>query len=1045
MKKVIYILIIFTQYVFSTIALGQETTGRLQGKIYDEEDNPIPGANVVLKEISTGSLYGTSTKFDGFFAFNQVPGSDHYQIEISFIGYAPYIESDLVVNLGNTTSLNIILKESSQTLGEIVLSDSSGVSKTKDGNEFSVGREKINKIPTINRSIQDLTSVIPEANLNSFGGASNRFNNLNIDGMVNNDVIGFQEPASGAAGSTATGSPGALSKSQPIGFGAIKELSVKLSPFDLSIGNFTGANINVVTKNGTNQTHGSVYGFGLNQALLGRYSNGIKQAANSFYDTQFGAGIGGAIKKNSIFYYINLEQTLSEESVLNAPGSSGSNIPLEDIEAISNHLINSYNYNPGTYTSAKLQRKSTKLFTRLDFNLSQKHKLTLRNNYVKSESDQLEWNSNFFNFGNQGFTHTSSANSLLAELRSQVSDNATNKLTLGYNSVVEDRDYNGRVFPHIEIDQGPSNTIFAGSYREASVFGNTQNTLQLNNKFQYFKNRHTISLGAGGEYSSIEYRFLSAWNGRWKYNSVDDFLQDSPSRIRGVYNINNNDYTYNRNTPSADFGVLLWNTYVQDEYRVSDQFTLTAGVRLDGLLLSEDLPISPEITSTPEFSHYDNSISKSPSINPRVGFNYQVNDKLQIRGGSGYFSGRIPNLWFAYAEYISGTEYFNVDYKPTEAVPLTEDLSELASLQPGLTEINLIDNNFKLPRDFKVNLATDIKLPKQFTLGLEGTYSKVVNGIFFKSINRKEERATFDGADNRSYYALDKDEIKINPNFTNVFLLTNTDQGYRYNLTVNLSKAHKKYSGTLAYTYGVSKDVSSTVRNSHAANFEWNQTVVGNDPQLSYSNFDLRHRIVSFHSYDFDFKSGQRLSLGLQYTARSGSPYSFIYSGDLNRDGSSKNDLIYIPKDQSEIQFRGYTDEKGMYISEQQQWEMLDAYIEGNNYLKENRGEYAERNGAKTPWNHEINLKVKYTLPLKEKKNIAFSLDIFNLPNLINKNWGRLVYAPNVVNSSYRLIDFKTIENNKPIFEFKEQDGDPWVIDNLNSRWKAQIGIQYSF
>ena len=234
--------------MFNTAVFGQETTGRLQGKIYDEGDNPIPGANVVLKEISTGSLYGTTTKPDGFFAFNQVPGSDEYELEISFIGYSPYKESHLSVNLGNTTSLNITLKEETETLGEIVLSDSSDVSNSKDGNEFSAGREKINKIPTINRSIQDITSVLPEANLNSFGGASNRFNNLNIDGMVNNDVIGFQEPASGAAGSTATGSPGALSKSQPIGFGAIKELSVKLSPFDLSIGNFTGANINVVTK-----------------------------------------------------------------------------------------------------------------------------------------------------------------------------------------------------------------------------------------------------------------------------------------------------------------------------------------------------------------------------------------------------------------------------------------------------------------------------------------------------------------------------------------------------------------------------------------------------------------------------------------------------------------------------------------------------------------------------------------------------------------------------------------------------------------------------
>ncbi|MGB1296150.1 MAG: TonB-dependent receptor domain-containing protein [Flavobacteriales bacterium] len=1038
-------LFIITLLLFQLPSLSQETTGKLQGKIYDVNREPIPGANIILKETSTGSIYGTSAKFDGFFAFNQVPSSSHYEIEVSFIGYNTYKKHHLIVSLGKTTALNITLNESSESLEEIVLEDSSAFSNPKNGNEYSANREQIDKIPTINRSIQDLTSVLPEANLNSFGGASNRFNNLNIDGMVNNDVIGFQEPASGAAGSTATGSPGALSKSQPIGFGAVKELSVKLSPFDLSIGNFTGANINVVTKNGTNQTHGSIYAFGLNQNLLGRYSDGVKQSKSNFYDVQFGGGIGGAIKKNKSFYYVNFEQTLREESVLNAPGSSGSTVPLSEVEAISNHLINKYNYNPGTHTSSKLQRKSSKLFTRLDFNLSTKHKLTLRNNLVKSESDQLEWNANFFNFGNQGFTHTSLANSLLAELRSQTSDVSTNKLTVGYNHVVEDRDYDGRVFPHLEIDQGSSNTIFAGSYREASVFGNTQNTLQINDKFQYFKNRHTLSLGAGGEYSAIEYRFLSAWNGRWKYNSVEDFLNDNPSRIRGVYNIENNNYDYNRDTPSADFGILTWNTYFQDEFRANDKLTLTAGVRLDGIILSKDLPVSSEIKLTPEFSHFDNSISKQPTINPRIGLNYELNKNVLIRGGAGYFSGRIPNLWFAYAEYISGTKYFNVDYKPTESVDITEDLSELSNLQPGLTEINLIDNDFKLPRDFKINLATDLKLPKQFTLSLEGTYSKVINGIFFQSINRKEERAQFSGADNRSYYALPKDEIKINSNFTNVFLLKNTDKGYRYNLTASLTKTAKHYFGNIAYTYGKSMDISSTVRNSHAANYEWNQTIVGNDPQLSSSNFDLRHRIVSFHSYDFHLKSGNKFSLGLQYTGRSGSPYSFIYNGDINNDGSSKNDLIYIPKTSDDISFQAYTDNNGVYISENEQWEMLNNYIEGNDYLKKNRGKYAERNGAKTPWNHEINLKAKYTLELKQGKKIAFSLDIFNLPNLISKKLGRLVYAPNVVNSSYRLIDFKAIENNRPVFEFKEQTGKPWQVDNLNSRWKAQFGVHYSF
>jgi hypothetical protein len=1032
-------------FFLNNLLFAQITTGKIQGFVKNNQGEELPGVHLLLKNPENGQNFGTVTHTDGYFAFNQLPTSQSYNLEVSFIGFKPEKRTNISVKLGEVTFIGINLSEEENSLDAIVLEET--IDDNKGESDLFISGKQKDKIPTINRGIQDLTNTMSSANLNSFGGASNRFNNLNIDGMVNNDVIGFQEPASGASGSSATGSPGALAQTQPIGYGAIKELAVQLSPFDVSVGNFTGANINLITKNGTNKWKGSVYGFGHNQNLLGKFSEGIRQEKSEFYDTQYGFSLGGPIKKDKAFIFLNVEQTKRKEKVLNAPGSTESRISMDAVKQISDHLKNKYNYDPGTFSDADLKRNSTKLFGRFDYNISDNHQFTIRNNTIISNSDQLEWNANFFNFGNQGFQHQSLANSAIAELRSSFKDGLlNNKLSFGYNYVNEHRDYNGRVFPHIQIDEGAANTIFAGSYREASVFGNTQHTFQLQERLEYSHNRHTFSAGFGGEFSKIEYRFLSAWNGRWEYKSVNDFLNDRPSRIRGVYNSINNDYTYNRNKPSAAFGVLMWNVFAQDQYRINEHFRADFGIRLDGLLLDEKLPISSALRATPEFKDYDNSISKKPSVNPRFSLEYKTDQDLPltITLGSGLFSGRIPNLWFAYAEYISGTEYFNVDIRPSDKVDLTEDLSELASQQPGLTEINLIDNNFKLPREWKSQFSIQKPINKHWSGGLEFQYHKVLQGIYFQSINRKEVFSQYSGVDNRSYYSLPKDDQKKNDQFTNVFLLKNTDQGFRYQATAHVNAKYGKYQGTISYTYGKSKDLSSTVRNSHAANFEWNQTIDGNNPQLSYSNFDLRHKITSFHSLDIPLKKGN-ISVGLLYTLRSGSPFSFIYSGDVNRDGSSKNDLIYIPKNSSEIQLQEYTEANGEVVTAQQQWENLDAYIESIDYLKNNRGKYAERNGANTPWNQEINMSLAYAFPYNKGKEIRFTADIFNVANLLNKNWGRLVYVPNVVNSSYRLLDFKGVENNEPVYLFKNQNGKPWIVDNFNSRWRIQLGVEIGF
>ncbi len=1043
MNKGLYtiLLLIFT---FHT-TLAQETTGTIQGYIYNSVGTPIEFATIKVVDPATNFVSGSNSGQNGFYQIPNLPPA-FYQIEISYIGFQPITENDVKISLSATQQRNFTLFPEDYEFEEIVISEKKLI---RDGNGNLLSQEKIAQTPTLFRSIQELTRVLPENNLNSFGGASHRFNNLNIDGVATNDIIGFQEPASGAAGSQANGTPGSLARTQPIGLGAIKELAVKLVPFDASVGNFNGANIDIITKNGTNSFENEVFLYGNNQWTFGKYVHGVEQVKSDFYDYQVGLNSGGPLKRNKVFYFMNIEYANTLTPLTAVPGGVGSTISKNDVTQIRQHLLDQYNYDPGSFEQADIETASTKVFTRLDINLNQNHHLTIRNNFVKSFAENLEWSSNFFNFGNQGFRHNSKANSTVFELKSNY-NNVFNKLNIGFNVVEEGRDFDGRMFPHLQIATSSSSRIFAGTYREASVFNTRFKTLQIADKISYMNGAHSWTGGIQLQLNDVDYGFLSAWNGRWEYKSVEDFLNDRPSRIRGVYNVNpeRNSADFVRNNPAGTIGVFESAVYFQDKISINNQLELTAGLRLDGQFLTQPLPISPLIQQSENFAHFTNELNHNVQLNPRISFQYKVpNTEIKVHGGTGLFSGKLPYLWFGYMEYISGTDYFNIDIKPQEALPLIEDLGSLQTVQPGLTEVNLLDPAFKFPRDWKSNVGMEWLITPQLSLGAEFSYTNVMQGLLFKTANRNEVFANFDGADQRPYYNTSGAAVKVDPNFTNVFVLGNTNEGYRYNLSFRVDRKSDRLHTSLNYSYGMSKDISSTVRSSPAANYEWNQAIFGNDPNLSYSNYDLRHNIIVSQAIMLtkaDFSTPMVLSL--LFNSRSGSPFSFVYQGDLNKDGSSRNDLIYVPANSSEIQFKAIANTDGEVISAEEQWSKLEQFIKSNNYLDQRRGQYVERNAAKTPWNHQLDLKLEVKRKIFDKRIVTLSLDVFNVLNLINPNWGRLFFVPNVVNSSFSVLKFEGVEQNIPQYSFNlPEHQEPWIVDPLNSRWKMQLGVKLKF
>ena len=455
MKKIL--LILLASFLAGGACIAQITSTAISGKISESGDKALVGATVVAEHLPTGTKYGTSTDPNGRYQIFNMKAGGPYNVSVSFIGFEAQKTNGVYLSLGNTFTYNFKLESASNTLQEVAVRGARGQTIDKTGVATNIGKDILENAPTLSRSLQDMTRLTPQGGANAFAGSNYRYNNLSIDGAANNDAFGFVEPSGGASGSVASGTPGNLAKSQPISLDAIQELQVALSPYTVTLGNFTGASLNAITRSGTNQMAGSAYVFGRNQVISGLDKD------SKFQDYTAGFRLGGAITKNKLFYFLSAEQTNRNEPVPFAPTETSA-IPLSLAKAISDTLQKRYNYDAGSFGAIFLKNSSTKLFGRIDFNLNDRTQIVLRHNYVKAAADQLSRATNILNFGGQGFTHHSSTNSTVLEVKSRLSSSVSNNLIVGYSHIEDYRQIAGALFPHLEITHNTTNTIFAGAY-----------------------------------------------------------------------------------------------------------------------------------------------------------------------------------------------------------------------------------------------------------------------------------------------------------------------------------------------------------------------------------------------------------------------------------------------------------------------------------------------------------------------------------------------------------------------------------------------------
>lgn len=1066
-----------------TRMLAQETSGTLTGRVLDGIKAPIVGASIEALHTPSGTKYTLSADKDGRFTINNMRIGGPYRVSATAVGLKPDIRADIFIRLGGAQELEFLLTEANQRMEEVVVS---ARARGQRADTFGAGKnisgEQIRNMPTVSRSITDVTRLTPQGSRdNSFGGTNFRYNNVTVDGAINNDAIGFSPSLGGQTGTS--GMAGSSTRTNPISIDAIQDVQVYLAPYDVKIGNFTGGSVNAVTRSGTNKIEGSVYGFGRNAALTGKDRVGTLGKMNSdFYDYQAGFRIGFPIIKNKLFFFSNEEIARRQDPTQLIVGTTETAqiLSVADAEKIANTVKERYGnlFDAGTADSYTNWSKSVKFFNRVDWNINARHQLAIRNNTIRSSATHMDRDQQDFRFSSMAFKQTNNQSSTVAELKSRFSNSLSANAVIGYTVVNDRRDpLSDPTLPQVQIQgRTPGTTVYIGTDREASIFEMQQRTWEFTGNLTWNTGRHKLLFGTHNELYKIRYGFVNSWNGRVDYNSIEDFVNNNPYRVRGSYNYNNNTRDYILANPAADFGVNMYSLYLQDEIRIHDRLRITPGLRADLASLPDMPQLSDKvknILSDPNFgttylytplSRLRNDFMNRVQLSPRVGFRWEVTEdrKLVLRGGAGLFTGRIPFAWLAYAYYNTGNSYGafdqRADQKPfapgSDAIrPSENGLADFIAQNgavvndpnSGKTQVDLVDNGFTLPQVFRGSLGIDYEAAGDWKFTLEGIYTKNISDVLFQQLNT---------SDNPRWYGYDRGHQQpiysgtVDSRFSNIYLLSNTNQGYKYSLTGTVAKKYKTLNATASYTYGMSKDLSNGVRNSMESNWQLNQSLIPNNPSLAFSNFDIRHRIVASISYDKLWHRAGRTNITLFFSAQSGSPFTYGIVNNSIQGLPQQVSLVYIPTASEAIRY--FKDIAGGQTAVQQA-AAFNTFIDANAYLSGRRGDFTERNKARTPWNVQADLRLAHELAVNRQGHIlTLSADVMNLTNLLYRKWGVQYFSPNTFNSTSSVGLTPTLfppqqnEGNWPVFEFRNP-GTPYSIDYFNSRAQVQLGLRYSF
>jgi outer membrane receptor for ferrienterochelin and colicin len=1021
---------------------------------------PVAGADVTLTKPATGESHVVTTRSDGRYTIDNASAGGPYTLEVRAIGFQPVKVEGLRLTLGQRLSHNVALQRTTVQLEDITVVTQPSIldDVSRTGASTVVSDTTIQRMPLQGRNFTDLIQTAPQVNGNSVAGQNNRFNNIQVDGGVNNDLFGL-------AGS---GTPGGQANATVISLEAIQEFQVQVAPFDVRQGNFVGGLVNAVTKSGTNEYHGSLFGYYRGKSLAGQRDD---PTFSNFNVYQYGGTFSGPIMRDKLQFFLSADLQSSSSSFSSSNQLTGDDatdianvgFTLQDAQDFRDVLVNQYGFgDPGDGTAPPIENPDNNLFGKLSWQIAPNSRLEISHNWVDASQDQLIRNPTSprfssrlrdgYQLSNSGYGQANRTNTTRLKWTTTFGDNFANEFLSGGQWIRDHREIANEL-PLILVRAGESGSddswLAAGADRFSQGNLLNQDIYSVADNLSFnVANSHRLTVGTSDEFFKFHNVFTQGSFGSWMFASLDSLRNGEAEAFEITLP---GDPNLAPNGAVADFSVKQIGAFLQDQWTLSRRATVTAGIRVDVPFFSSPVT-NPNLTADPDLPINTGVFPSGNALwSPRLGFNVDASGdgNTVVRGGVGIFTGRPAYVWLSNAYVGTGLETVTLtcvdaDVPAFPASPVAGSPTSCAGGGgPSAARANPVyfDKDFRFPQSFRAALGLDRQLPEGIVGTLDFLYTANRNNLYIQDNNLVED-AVLSGEGRYLYGTFNPTTGRATKNLVrgdigNALFHRNENGGNSVSITAQLSKAFSNgLSFNAGYTYSKTKDIYSLTSSIAFSNYQF-ASVDGSlfDRNVTTSSFDVPHKVTISGTANLPYHS----QFSLIYQGFSGTPYGWTVGSDVNGDGISGNDLPYVPS----------ADGTDITLADPSQLADLNAFIDGQKCLAGSRGHLLERNSCRNPWTNLVNTRLATSLPLMSGHAVELSWDIFNVLNMFDNEWGafKQVSAFEEGPSFLRAVGYDAA-NNRPIYNFSPPDADQIVktVRGPNSsRWRMQFGAKYSY
>ena len=1060
-------------------AMGQNTSAALSGRVTDSAGNPVADASVEIVHMPSNTSIKVTTNAEGRFIAQGLRVGGPFGVSAEKNG-ATGQKSDVYLQLAQQADITIVLQSATTTLEGVSVTATTAAQIFQPDNKgisTNVSQRELKVIPNPDRSIQQIARLDPFIilqNNNAAGGFSeisalgqnNRYNNVTIDAVPTNDSFGLE----------ANGLP---AQNQPLSYDAIDEYNISTANYDVTNKRAVGAAINIVTKSGTNDFHGSVYY---------AYTNANDLTGNGVNDTDFngfqrkwtaGGTFSGPIIKDTLFFFVDYEESKQVcpcGAGFGPIGAGADNtVPLTTDQL--NQIVSiakGYGLVPGDLAGTGGANQDEKRgLVKLDWNISDGHRMSFRYSEDKGEQPIIQGNftgsSPALGLSSYWYTQDRKLRQGVLNFYDDWTSNFSTEASVSYSKYESTPTVLAQQpMVNVYVDRSDTSTQNASVYLGEDQFRD-YNVLNVDTTTAFYAGTWTLGdhqTKAGFDFQRDKFYNLFGRTefGNYTFNSIADFAAGKFSSYTLYYPAPG----YTINDIAAQWALNQYGIFVEDTWQMTPNLSLQYGLRYD-MPQADGKPLYNAAFST-AFGVQNNKTPGTGVLEPRMSFNYTFDSdyKTQLRGGVGVSEAVTPGVWLSNPYTNNGLTLFTTgastgtfNPNPFEQVPPPGT--------PPAPEVDVTDPNFKLPTVMKASLGFDRELPWWgLVLTVEDQYLNTINGIRYENLNYGAPTGTLpDGRVSywkNPFYTCDSTgkctgasgpAPNRNPAYYDVVYLTNTNKGEANYLAIQVSKPfNENWFGSLGFVTGHATEVNPGTSSQAASNLNKNVVLNPNEDEASPSNYSFKRRVISSLTWQHHFFSDYLSSVSAFYDGHTGSPYSWVFGNDVSgicyntTIGSSSPSncpfgLAYIPR-QGDIEFAS-----GTKTSVEQQF--FD-FINGNKYLRDHAGGVAGRNGVNAGWVNQINLSLRQEIPGIFTGRGEIKLDILNFTNLLNKKWGNVYdidfpYARTLANFSG--IDPAT---GKYVYSLPTNSAGNYAPGALKledqfaqSRWSILVTVRYTF